>query len=174
MNSQGMSLIECLLVLSIAALLVGLGSSSFTPLLQRYQADQPVYQLYQMTRYARQYAVMHNVVVTLCPAVDETGCSEGGQYWLLFTDHNRNERLDAMDRVVRFSALVGGWHPRLRLSAGRQYLQFRPVGMANGTAGKLYTCHSERGHSGHYVTVALSGRVSLLSQRRYPVPLDCS
>lgn len=175
MFEKGMTLLECLLVLAVVAILVSGVQHGFAPLVGRYQSQQIVYDLYRLSHYARQYAVMLHQTVTLCPSNDGVQCQPQAADWLLFTDPNRNERLDPGEQLLRQYHYSGAWRIRLRLSAGRQYLQFRPIGTAQASAGKLYAC-KQGDASVHYVTVSLAGRISMKNKEKTPpkgAPVRC-
>lgn len=95
---SGHTLIELMLVLAIAALLLGLGIPSMQALIARQQLRTTVNDLFSALDLTRSQAIARGQRVMLAPA-DPFGVdwSEG---WVVFVDKNGNRRPDRSDELI--------------------------------------------------------------------------
>lgn len=164
---QGMTMVELLLVLAIAAILVSFGAPALHNAHTRYQARSGFQALLHMVRFARQSAVVKRQYVTVCPTLDRLSCSDDwSRPVMVFVDMNKNEHIDAGDNLLAYQEfrLSRGWF-KLSASARRQYLQFKPSGVSNGVAGNIRLCGAEPSLSAFKLVVSLSGRISLIEEK---------
>jgi type IV fimbrial biogenesis protein FimT len=125
-----MTLVELLAVLSIVAILLGIGVPGMHRLVAGTRANGSMTELYAMLASARQMAVLTRREVTLCGTVDGITCSRtwNGNPTLVFVDSNRNRRADAAEDIFQVSELTHTGHIRWSASGNRNYLRFRPDG----------------------------------------------
>ena len=86
--ARGLSLIELLIALVIAAILMTIGAPSLNSLLDRFRAENAASQWQTDLVYARQVAVAYQTNVTLCPRSSDAGCDgdwAAGYTCLLYT-----------------------------------------------------------------------------------------
>lgn len=102
-GSEGVSLIEVLVALTIFALLLGLAGPSYA----RWMAEQRLMgearRLAESLALARSEALKRNARVQLCPGTSTTGCADNGgwhQGWTLFVDRDSNADIDAGEAIV--------------------------------------------------------------------------
>ena len=126
------TLVELLAVLSILAILLGLGVPGMQRLVGTTRADGSMRELYALLASARQMAVLTRRDVTLCGTADGTSCSRtwNGNPTLVFADGNRNRRADAGEEIFQVSELTHTGRIRWSASGNRSYLRFRPDGAA--------------------------------------------
>jgi len=131
-RDDGFTLVELLAVLSILAILLGLGVPGMQRLVGTTRADGSMRELYALLASARQMAVLTRRDVTLCGTADGTSCSRtwNGHPTLVFADSNRNRRADAGEEIFQVSELTHTGRIRWSASGNRSYLRFRPDGAA--------------------------------------------
>ncbi len=129
---HGMTLVELLAVLSILAILLGVGVPGMQRLVGTTRADGSIRELYALLASARQIAVLTRRDVTLCGTADGSSCSRtwNGNPTLVFVDSNRNRRADAGEEIFQVSELTHNGLVRWSASGNRSYLRFRPDGAA--------------------------------------------
>ncbi|WP_101759668.1 GspH/FimT family pseudopilin [Oceanicoccus sp. KOV_DT_Chl] len=163
--NTGLTLIELISTLSISIILVTVGTGPMSKWLQ-YQTESTVFNtLFHLTTYARTLAVKENRYLTVCPSLDQRQC---GGNWnktiIVFTDHNKSETVDKNEDLHMVLEMPEStpcltWNA----SAKRQYLQFKPSGAANGTAGHFRFCEEAHSALNKKVVISLNGRTSLRS-----------
>ena len=143
----GLTLIELLLVLAVAAIALGLTAAPFSDKVADLRATAAMRHLGSLLNHARYSAVLQGQRVTLC-ARDVHGVCQ--RHWdrdreiIVFVDANANRRFDAQETLLRRMR----WplhHGELswRASLARPYIEFRPSGRT-GQNGTLYYCPSSR------------------------------
>ncbi len=129
---DGFTLVELLAVLSILAILLGLGVPGLQRLVGTTRAEGSMRELYALLASARQMAVLTRRDVTLCGTADGTSCSRtwNGNPTLVFADGNRNRRADGGEEIFQVSEVTHSGRVRWSASGNRSYLRFRPDGAA--------------------------------------------
>lgn len=99
--SKGLTLIELLVTLAVAAILIALGAPAMTSILERFRAQDAVSQWQGDLVYARQVAAAYQTSVTVCPMGGTTSCDgEWTSGYTAFIDENGNGTLDAEDESL--------------------------------------------------------------------------
>lgn len=160
---KGLTLVELLLVLAIVTTLTTLGIPSLRSGLQRSSEAATFNTLHHLATFARTRAIKEQTYFTLCPSNDDQHCNGSwNQALIVFEDGNRNEQLDEGERLYQTITFAKGtpcliWNA----SAGRQYIQFKPSGATNGTAGHFRFCENSRSLLNKRLVLSFSGRTSL-------------
>lgn len=98
-RQTGMTLVELLVTLSIAAILTSFAVPSIQSLLESNRLTAANNQLVTAINYARSEAVKRNHHVAMCVRnSDGTGCASSGGFengWLIFVDCNKNSAVDS-------------------------------------------------------------------------------
>ena len=143
---RGLTLVELLVTLSIAAVMLAIAAPSFRDFVQRSQLSSEVNGLSLVLMYARSESIKRGHPVTLCktsdplatpPACDSNASWHSG--WLVFV--NRNGELDTDDSVIDSTApadevLRVGAATKATVSGGAgfdNYVTFRPLGTVKGS-----------------------------------------
>lgn len=139
---HGLTLLELLVALSIAAVLVTLAVPGLSEMVQHKRGDLVIRRLNQAIELARISAVSYGEVVTLCRSGDGQEC--GGtweQGLLVFRDPDADRRLVDDQQPVAYLDL-GGSRGRIfwRAFGSRQYLQFTPLGFTRNQNGNFTYC----------------------------------
>lgn len=162
-KKNGFSLIELLATLSVIMLTLAIGVSGLSQWLQ-YQTESSLFRsLTHLATFARTRAIKDNQYLTLCPSADKTSCNgPWNKTIIVFNDSNTNERVDNGDVLYRVLSLPETTPCLLwQASLGRHYLQFKPSGASNGTAGHFRLCDAIHNSNNKKLVIGLSGRTSL-------------
>jgi type IV fimbrial biogenesis protein FimT len=137
---RGFTLFELLLSLVLLSLALAIAIPPLGNTLQKNRVAADSKTLLHLVRLARQSAVFESVRVVMCAPDDSQSCSrDWNRDVLVFTDSNRNNRLDGSDRIVE------RWQQNKRTSRinwrgfGPGYLRFRESGAA-AENGALTVC----------------------------------
>lgn len=144
-TQRGITLIELLIALAIAAVLLGLSLPSFAALKARN--DVAASHNLMMTGFAaaREAAIVHRAPAVLCPGSSETGCRKDGIWdggWMIWLDRNDNGSFDSSDTLLRSETGFDG-ELAIRSSKHRSRVTFQPNGMAEGSNLTVKLCDSE-------------------------------
>jgi type IV fimbrial biogenesis protein FimT len=161
---QGLTLIELVVALAVAALVTALALPAFDALLTRTQRSALIAELGGSFMYARSEAVKRALPVSLCPSTDSAACLGGpepdwNRGWIVFQDGDGDLRLESKDTLLRVFEFE---NPRYTLQ-GDDGLQrgavFLPTGFADRT-GSLTYCERD-GAFGNLITLSAAGRLHI-------------
>lgn len=159
---HGWTLVELITILSLICLVTTLGIAPLTQSLQQHNQSIALKTLLHLAYYARTQAIKHNSYVTLCPSDNLRRCSGAwNKTVMVFSDYNKNETIDQTDKLFRTYTFNKNtpcisWNLRKR-----QYLQFKPNGASNGTAGHFKFCENVFTTVKRKIVVSFNGRSSL-------------
>lgn len=184
-NSLGFTLIELLTVLVIIGILLGAALPSFDKTLAAHRARETLQTLSQSIEFARIAAITRSSSVTLCKSIDNETCSgEWSDGVIVFTDQNRNRKIDQEDELLRFVDFsFAAGELRWRAFQNKQYLQVTSQGFTHYQNGNFTYCPQDKDPEiAHQIIINRLGRIRWAtdsdgdgiredSQGR---PLDCS
>lgn len=160
LTQTGMTLIELLITLAVAAIAVGVAAPSFGEFINNQRQTAQINELLTALTFARSEAVKQTRHVTICKSADGESCGGAGVEWesgaIVFanTSQANNATREANEPILRV----------LRPSDGRtlrspdialDFISYRPTGTSN-VQGTLVLCDS-RGHE-HAVALILDAR----------------
>jgi type IV fimbrial biogenesis protein FimT len=167
MKQSGATLMELLVVLSIAAILVSTAIPGFSALIRSTRLSGATNDFIASLHLARSEAIKRNARTVLCPSATGAACAASGgwhQGWLMFHDANNNAVLDAGEAVILArQALPAGFSLTGNTSVSK-YISFVSTGAAklvNGgfQAGTLTLCNeSETAEMARQVILSSTGR----------------
>src|SRR5512139_1878517 len=138
MKQSGATLLELLVVLTIAGILLAIGVPGFASLLHSSRLSGTVNELVSSLHLARSEAIKRNTRVAMCPSQTGHACADSGgwhQGWLVFHDTNNNAALDADEVVIlKHPGLPAGF----RLTGNEpvsRYVSYTPTGMTKLVGG---------------------------------------
>jgi type IV fimbrial biogenesis protein FimT len=112
-DQSGFTLIELIIVMILIGILVAIGVPSFSSITTSSRMSAESNTLLGDLQYARAEAAREGSPVTVCVAnTTETGCNaastawQGG--WIIFTDLNDDQTLDAGDSILRVQRAFSG------------------------------------------------------------------
>lgn len=173
-SARGFTLLEVMLVLTLALLLAALAVPAYQPLLTRWALAREAQTLVEDLRHARSQALARGLIVSICPSVDGLSCgghADWGHGWIIFVDLNGNRILEAHEQALRqhrVSSAVGAISSNSNSSAAG--LSYQANGQARA-AGQGLTLKAPSASIGsRLVCISMQGRASL----RAPGPTECS
>lgn len=144
-SAPGFTLLELLIVLSLAALFLTAASGFQSGWRQQKLLDENTLALARTLRFARAYAVVSGARTVVCKSADGAVCGGDGyeRGWLIFTEKpaTRNNRFDKGERLlrVRYNA-HGGARVTIRANAHLQdYIAFNARGRSERN-GRFVAC----------------------------------
>lgn len=160
-RQNGVTIIEVLIALAVLAVASGYVLPSFQALIKRVEATTSINWLVTHIHYARQTAITAGTTVTLCPSIDGEGCN--GRWhdgMLIFTDANRNAKIDSQDAVLKWSQSSTTGTIKWRSFRNRQYLQMTSDGMTNYQNGNFVYCSKDQDpRFSRQIVINMQGRV---------------
>lgn len=167
-GAAGLTLIELLVTIAIAAILAGLAAPSFRELLASNRLKSQASAMLSSLLLARGEAIKRNGRVVLCKSADGAACTADGgweQGWIVFADGNNNAALDAGETVIQRQAALG---EGLRLTGKTaniaNYVSYAAMGETRTTAGAFQSgtftlCHlSASGGQAREIKISGTGR----------------
>lgn len=162
---SGFSLIELMLVLAVAAILLGTGLPSLRGFIQSQRLTTVVNEFFAAITLARSEAIQRGVRVDLVP-VDAVDWASG---WMVFVDENGNQQADSGEKVIFMHGPVPqGISIRAALTDSRaQYLAYNATGRTRTNAS------SERTQFGNF-TFRLDDQVRKINLNFLGRPRICN
>lgn len=150
-RGAGFTLIELLLVVTVVAIVLGVGVPSLRGLIRSQKVTTTVNDFFMAINLARSEAIQRGTRVDLVPA-DAAG--DWAQGWVVFIDGNGNQRPEPGEKVIfAHTATPGGVRIRASLTDSKvQYLAY------NGTGRTRTNASGERTQFGTF-TVTLDDEV---------------
>lgn len=147
-NNRGVTLIEMMVTIAIAAILAAVAVPGFVDFMRRNNLTSMTNDLMSTINHARGEAIKRGAIVSMCSSSNGGAC--GGTWsdgWIVFVDADGDGTVDAGDNVLRSHAgLPGGLYTVAASLAdtnavARTYLQFARNGTAVNT-GSLAVCYN--------------------------------
>jgi type IV fimbrial biogenesis protein FimT len=102
--ASGITLLELLMSLAIAAIVMALGMPSYTYVTTNNRMAGEVNGLLGDLQFARGEAIKEGQTVTVCSSSNGTSCSGSASWksgWIVFSDPNNNQTVDASETIYR-------------------------------------------------------------------------
>lgn len=139
-SNSGLTLIELMLGLAVAAVVFSVALPSMHALQQRHRITATANALVAHINLARLHAVTRREIAVICPSLDRATCTGDNRWedgWIVFRDPDRDGAPNQPDDVLR----VGNGMAQLLIdSAGRTRIRYRPSGWASGTNLTIKLC----------------------------------
>lgn len=163
-KDRGFTLVELVLTLGLAAILLGIASTSWTRLVSETRHTDVINATHRIFAAARSYAVHQRTLTTICPLSAALKCTDDWNKAIsVFPDKDNDKSPDngRIHKVFRLSRSQSTLHSR---TAGRGYFQLAPNGMSHGTMGSLVACsYSNRNEIRmSYLALNIGGRLRTL------------
>jgi type IV fimbrial biogenesis protein FimT len=166
-RAKGMTFVELLIVLSIAAIMLTLAVPSFDAVLQGSRFSTFANAYLTNLHLARSEATKRNTRVALCKSSDGASCTAAGRWdqgWILFNDINNNAQTDSGETILRVNeALPPNWVLQGNTPV-TNYVSYAAMGGARMTsgafqAGTLTLCRaSQSSGEARSIVISATGR----------------
>lgn len=162
-RNAGLTLIELIVTVGIAAILLGVAAPSFTTVIQNTRFTTQIGELNGALLLARSEAIKRRAAVTVCQSTNGTACGGGTNWetgWIVFLDTNDSATVDAGEIILRVASALDPLYT-LRGTSGSlsTFITFR----ANGAAlvsGIFVLCKNNQLNPSRAVIVNAAGRVT--------------
>jgi type IV fimbrial biogenesis protein FimT len=139
-RQRGFTVTELMVVVAIVAILLSIGLPSFRYITNAYRMSAEINGLLGDLQYARAEAIREGRAVTACVSTNGTGCTGGVSWaggWIVFSDPNSNQTVDAGEVVLRRQAAFTGAAPDTfrDLAGGLTAITYNREGFATTAAG---------------------------------------
>jgi type IV fimbrial biogenesis protein FimT len=135
-HQQGFTLIEMLLVMTIAGVLSAIAAPSFSQLATSLQLTSATNAVVASLHLARNEAIKRNARVVVCKTSDGIGCAADGgweQGWIVFHDVNNNGLREATEPVIQRQLALSS-SLRVTGNATATFPSSRPAGRSSWAA----------------------------------------
>lgn len=156
---RGVTLVEQILVLAVAAVLACIGLPSLRRLATGHELRLAQVELIAVLEHARALAVQVGQVALACPTHDGERCSDEADWggdWLVGLRGERPGQLQGAPSLRRGNP---SRQLRIRSAQGRRSVQFQPDGSAGGSNVTLLICRRDGDDRALSVKVSNAGRV---------------
>lgn len=157
----GITLIELMIVLSIAAVLTTMAAPSFSKLLQASISRSARSALTVSINQARIGAAMRGQQVIVCPSSNQSDCTQDTRWqrgWIAFIDSDHDNEHDADEEIIGVTQAQPSGVAILSTS-GRQRIRYQADGSASGTNLTLTVCDRRGPSAARTLVVNNSGRL---------------
>ena len=138
----GFTLIELMIVLAIAAVLLGVAVPAFSGGLEAARSMDARSSLLSSLQSAANRAAVTGVRGVLCPSLDGIACADSPDWtpgWLVFLDSNASRELEGGERILHVQPPLQG-KVHLRTTAGRTRIVFQGNGGNAGSNATFTLC----------------------------------
>jgi type IV fimbrial biogenesis protein FimT len=159
-HGSGFTLLECLIVISLLAILLVQGIPALRDYGLRQRMSAAMHALHSHLAMARDDAVRFNVDMVICPGHTNSGCRDDSNWdsgWLVFEDLNGDHAFQDGERLV--AAEPGLEHIMIRSSGGRRYLRFVPNGSSPGSNSSISFCDLRGQAAARKLIISNLGRI---------------
>lgn len=145
-KSNGFTLLELLISLSIIVILLTLALSLSSDLIAYYRRDVAAKRLLSALNAARSAAMSQGRVATLCPSEDKKTCDGDWQHDLLiFIDVAADGHVDNDDTILHVYNKLAYGQLQLNAFPTSRYFRFAPNGFPSNQNGHFSFCYKNKG-----------------------------
>ena len=167
--NQGLTLLELLIAMSIAAILATLVIPSMQGFIADARIGNAVSSMTSLMTHARSTAIDSNRRITLCPTSDRKACGEANEWKhgaMVFADSNDNHLRDSDEPLIRYQPMnrlleiFSGSTPHTS-GRSRKRVVFSPSGSARGYTISIRFCAPRNAAPARVLVLQNSGRIRL-------------
>jgi type IV fimbrial biogenesis protein FimT len=163
-NRKGFTIIELLVVLTVAIIFVALSVPSFFSIRQNNNAVLLTNNFAGTLNYARAEAIKRGELVSVCASANtnQTACGNAGSWtngWIVFVDNDGDGVIDGGDEILRVGAVLD---PGATFTAPVAFITYDSEGFVSSGAGDYGLAATGcDGNNGRTLTISNAGRVSI-------------
>jgi len=171
---RGFSLYELLLVLTLMAVLVGIGLPSFSGVVARNRISVEINALFHAIHLAQKESIMRRQVVTICPSLDSSTCRSENDWsrgWIMFNnrDHDSPPQRDSAEPLLRVHLV----DDTIMISANRRTFTLRST-QKRATNGTFVVCDRAARTAPKALVVSYTGRPRVAYRTTRGQPYRCA
>jgi len=162
-RESGFTLIELMIGIGLTALLMSMAVPALSLFVSNARQTGAVNDFVASMHVARSTAITTNSRVTLCASSSGNSCQpvDWNQGWIVFTDLDSDQALDAGETVLSRSDAVDGLD--IESAEFSRFIMFRPNGRVmnasiNGSSGQFTVCDKRGADKAKVMIIELSGR----------------
>ncbi len=160
-SQSGVTLVELLVTLSIAAVVLTLAVPNFRDFLLNNRLASQANEFVLALASAKSEAVKRGVLVTVCSRATDTSCAGSTTWdagWIVFVDGGVAGTVDGADEVLQVYSTLAGDNT-LRAGA-RQRVTFQNTGFSSGFNDTFRLCDARGTATARNIAVSQQGRVT--------------
>lgn len=172
---EGLTLLELLVALGIAAILLGVGAPALRDLHLDAQRTDAMNALVRALHLARTESLRNGQVVAVCPTGGDSRCTDDADTWargwqvFVNTDNDQPARRDSDEIVLLDHGPTAG----AQITSNRAAFQYRPFNRRS-TNGTLVYCDDRGDQAARALIVSYTGRPRIASRDASGRALNCS
>jgi len=175
-RQTGVTLIELLVTISIAAILVAVAVPGFQDFFRRNRIDAAASDLMAALSYARSEAIRRGVRVSVCRSDTGANCTTAQPWqsgWIVFTNPNNDDNVNAGEEILRVHQALP---ERITLNTDfTNRITYQPDGrITNHVGGSFLICHGEDPTPARRIVVIGTGRARVERVERVENEATCS
>ena len=160
-NCLGFTLIELIIVLTIASILSAFAMPSLHQLKLNKAMDNARDDLFSSLQYARNKAIMIQKNIIVCPSVSKNSCDNDANWqhgWIIFIDKNYDKQFNQNDELLQVGNAMSE-NLSVTSSIHRNKVRFNAMGFAPGSNISINFCDKRGNDFAKALIVSNSGRV---------------
>ena len=171
---SGYSLYELLITISVASIILALGTPYLGALAARNRLHVEINALFHAIHLARKESIMRREVVSLCPSADGQQCQPGRDWsmgWIMFNNRDRDEppHVDAGEPVLQIHRVSSA----VQLAANRRGFTLRAT-FLRATNGTFVACDRHARTPARALVISYTGRPRIALKNTRGEPYSCA
>ncbi|MDB6046822.1 MAG: putative typeIV fimbrial fimT-related pilin [Gammaproteobacteria bacterium] len=182
-NASGFTLVELATVMTIVAILMGIGVPSYRYVTTSNRMSAEVNGLLGDAQFARSEAIKEGQTVTVCTSTDGATCANSTAWnggWIVFSDTGTVGTVDGNDAILRvqnpFSPPSASGGDSFQSSNNLAAVTFNREGFAQGlpNAGVILTLHDSTSNGGYTRCLSITLVGMMATQTHSTFPATCT
>jgi type IV fimbrial biogenesis protein FimT len=162
-RERGVTLLEAMVVVSIAAILAVLAVPGMLELIWDARQEASAMDMYLHLNYARSESIRRGYRVAVCPSRDGASCLGAAIWesgWIVFADLNSNGIVDGAETILRAH---GKLDEGSTMRGSRQRITYQSTGFSPGYNDTLKLCDVRGAARARSVVINMVGRVRVVT-----------
>ena len=158
--TSGLTLLELMVTLSIAAILLTTGVPAFQGFVMKQRMKAAINNLHNDLLAARAQAIHRSSFVVACPGHPDSGCRDNSDWsngWIVFEDDNRDRQHQEKENLVRHGPEQA--QIVIRSPANRKDVRFFPDGSTPGSNASIGLSGSDGPSGARKLVISNIGRI---------------